>query len=164
MLILTKETAKILSKYLPADVLPAYRTVLQVESGMSMQQTIKDELKVAMKAKDTDRVGAVRILIGEFQRQPEKELSDEQVIGIIKKLVKSEKELLASAGEESSGYLEVLEGYLPKQADENEIRQWIEANVNFSEYNNKMQAMRPIMNHFGSSADGNIVKKILQEM
>lgn len=131
---------------------------------MSMQQTIKDELKVAMKAKDTDRVGAVRILIGEFQRQPEKELSDEQVIGIIKKLVKSEKELLASAGEESSGYLEVLEGYLPKQADENEIRQWIEANVNFSEYNNKMQAMRPIMNHFGSSADGNIVKKILQEM
>lgn len=131
---------------------------------MSMQQAIKDELKVAMKAKDTDRVGAVRILIGEFQRQPEKELSDEQVIGIIKKLVKSEKELLASAGEESSGYLEVLEAYLPKQADEKEIRQWIEANVDFSEYNNKMQAMRPIMNHFGSSADGNIVKKILQEM
>lgn len=132
---------------------------------MSMQQMIRDELKVAMKAKDSDRVGAVRILIGEFQRQPEKDLSDDQVIGIIKKLIKSEKELLAAAGkEESSGYLEVLEGYLPKPADENEIRQWIEKNVDFGEYNNKMQAMRPIMNHFGSSADGNVVKKILLEM
>ncbi len=132
---------------------------------MSMQQMIRDELKVAMKAKDSDRVGAVRILIGEFQRQPEKDLSDDQVIGIIKKLIKSEKELLAAAGsEESSGYLDVLESYLPKPADENEIRQWIKDNVDFSEYNNKMQAMRPIMTHFGTSADGNVVKKILLEM
>lgn len=131
---------------------------------MSMQQMITDELKVAMKAKDSDRVGAVRILIGEFQRQPEKELSDEQVIGIIKKLIKSERELLASAGEENSGFLTVMEGYLPKQADEAEIKAWVEANIDFSEFNNKMQAMRPIMTHFGSSADGNVVKKILQEM
>lgn len=131
---------------------------------MSMQQMIKDELKVAMKAKDTDRVGAVRILIGEFQRQPEKELADEQVIGIIKKLIKSEKELLASAGEDSSGFLSVMEGYLPAQATTEEIRQWIDENVDFSSVQNKMQAMRPIMTHFGSTADGNVVKKILQDM
>lgn len=131
---------------------------------MGMQQMIKDELKVAMKAKDSDRVGAVRILIGEFQRQPEKELSDEQVIGIIKKLIKSERELLASSGDETSGFLSVMEGYLPKQASAEEVKLWIEENVNFGDFNNKMQAMRPIMNHFGSSVDGNVVKKVLQEM
>ncbi len=131
---------------------------------MSLQQNIKDELKTSMKAKDTIRTGAIRILIGEFQRQPEKELSDDQVIGIIKKLIKSEKELLAASGNEDTGYITVLEGYLPKQADEAEIRLWIEANINFSEFGNKMQAMRPIMTHFGSSADGNTVKKILQSL
>ncbi len=131
---------------------------------MSMQQMITDELKVAMKAKDSDRVGAVRILIGEFQRQPEKELSDEQVVGIIKKLIKSEKELLASAGKESSGFLQVIQGYLPQQATEDEVKEWICQNVDFSQFNNKMQAMRPIMNHFGSRVDGNVVKTLLQKI
>ena len=131
---------------------------------MSMQEYFKEQLKVAMKAKDSDLVGAIRILIGEFQRQPEKELSDEQVIGIIKKLIKSERELLASQGEESSGFLKVMESFLPKQATEEEIRSWIEENVDFAEFGNKMQAMRPIMTHFGSAVDGNVVKKILQSM
>ncbi len=131
---------------------------------MSMQQMIKDELKVAMKAKDSDRLGAVRILIGEFQRQPEKELSDEQVVGIIKKLIKSEQELLASSGAETSGFLTVMQGYLPQQATDDEIKEWIAQNVDFSQFNNKMQAMRPIMNHFGSRVDGNRVKALLQNL
>jgi uncharacterized protein YqeY len=128
---------------------------------MGLQEKFRDELKVAIKAKDGDRTGAIRILIGEFQRQREKELSDDQVIGIIRKLIKSEKELLAAAGKESSGFLEVMEGYLPKQADEEEIRSWIENNIDFESYKNRMQAMRPVMTYFAGRADGNIVKKIL---
>lgn len=131
---------------------------------MSLQEQFKAELITSMKAKDTARTGVIRILIGEFQRQPEKELSDEQVIALIKKLIKSERELLAASGEGSSDYLTILEGYLPKQASEEEIQAWILANIDFSTFKNKMQAMRPIMTHFGSSVDGNIVKKVLQEI
>lgn len=131
---------------------------------MLLQEKIKTELTVSMKARDTARTGAIRILIGEFQRQPEKELSDEQVIGIIKKLIKSERELLAASGEQESEYINVLEGYLPQQVSEEEIRSWVSENIDFSSYKNKMQAMRPIMAHFGPGADGNSVKKILQEM
>lgn len=131
---------------------------------MLLQEKIKAELTISMKARDTERTGAIRILIGEFQRQPEKELSDEKVIGIIKKLIKSERELLTASGAEDSGYIDVLEGYLPQQASEEEIRSWVKQNIDFSSYKNKMQAMRPIMAHFGSGADGNSVKKILQEL
>lgn len=131
---------------------------------MSLQETIKNQLKDAMKAKDTVRTGAIRILIGEFQRQPEKELSDEQVIGIIKKLIKSERELIAAGGDGDQAYIAALESYLPQQASEDDIRAWISANVDFSQYGNKMQAMKQIMAHFGSSADGNTVKKVLQEI
>ncbi len=128
---------------------------------MSMQERFQDELQVAIKAKDSDRTGAIRILIGEFQRQREKKLSDDQVIGIIRKLIKSEKELLAAAGKDSSGFLAVMESYLPRQADEEEIRTWIEENIDFDSFDNRMQAMRPVMNHFSGRADGNVVKKIL---
>ena len=131
---------------------------------MSLQEKIKAELKVSMKAKDTERTGAIRILIGEFQRQPIKELSDDQVLAIIKKLVKSENELLVSAGKDGSEYLTILEGYLPQQVNEEEIRTWIAAHIDFSTFKNKMQAMRPIMAHFGGAADGNIVKKILESL
>ena len=129
---------------------------------MGLQQSISAELQMSIKNRDTARTGAVRIMIGEFQRQPEKELGDEQVIGIIKKLVKSERELLAVSGKETSDFIDVLEGYLPKQASEDEITKWIQENIDFSKFNNRMQAMRPILAHFGSSADGNMVKKILQ--
>lgn len=129
---------------------------------MGLQQSITAELQASIKNRDTARTGAVRILIGEFQRQPEKELSDELVVGIIKKLVKSERELLAASGQKTSGFIDVMEGYLPQQASEDEIREWIQENVDFSIFNNKMQAMKPIMAHFGSSVDGNVVKNILQ--
>lgn len=131
---------------------------------MSMQQDFQNGLKVAMKAKDTDTLGAIRILIGEFQRQPEKELSDEKVIGIIKKLIKSERELLAAAGEETSGFLTVMEGFMPTQVSPEDVREWVEANIDFSAFGNKMQAMKPIMAHFGTSVDGNVVKSVLLAM
>ena len=129
---------------------------------MSLQETIQAELKTAIQARDTARTGAVRILIGEFQRQAQKTLSDDQVIAIIKKLIKSEKELLASAGQESSDFLTIMEDYLPRQASREEIAAWISANIDFSTFANKMQAMKPIMAHFGSAVDGNTVKDILQ--
>jgi uncharacterized protein len=131
---------------------------------MSLQEKLREELKVSMKARDTERTGAIRIIMGEFGRQLVKELTDEQVIAIIKKLVKSEKELLAASGSDGSEYLTILEGYLPKQVSEDEIRAWIDANIDFSTFKNKMQAMRPILAHFGNSADGNIVKMILESL
>ena len=129
---------------------------------MSLQEQISAELKTAMKSRDRVKTDAVRVLIGEFQRQPEKELTDQQVAGIIRKLIKSEKELLAASGSEDSGFIEVLEGYLPKQAGEDEIRKWIAENIDLGDFNNTMQAMKPIMAHFAGNADGNTVKKILQ--
>ena len=131
---------------------------------MSLQKQISADLKTSMKNRDKVRSDAVRVLIGEFQRQPDKELSDQQVAGIIKKLIKSEKELLAASGAEESGFIEVLEGYLPRQASEEEIREWIDTHIDFSAFNNKMQAMKPIMAHFAGNADGNTVKKILQSL
>ena len=60
--------------------------------------------------------------------------------------------------------LKVIEHYLPKMATEEEILAWIQQNIDFSQFKNKMQAMGLIMKHFGATADGNFVKKIIQKM
>ena len=130
---------------------------------MTLQERIKKDLTTAMKERDETKKSTIRVIMGEFGRLNKKELSDDDVIGVLKKLIKSEKETLEKKGEAAdSRYIEIIENYLPQMASETEIRKWILQHIDFSQFKNKMQAMRPIMAHFGSAADGNRVKNILQ--
>ncbi|MGD9330627.1 MAG: GatB/YqeY domain-containing protein [Desulfobacterales bacterium] len=132
---------------------------------MTLQERIKADLTAAMKAQDSEKKDALRVVIGEFGRLPDKTLSDEAVLKVLKKLIKSEKEVLSRKGDrQSSPYLQLLEAYLPSMAPESEIADWIRVNIDLTSYTNKMQAMGDIMRHFGGRADGNTVKKILQEL
>jgi len=132
---------------------------------MKLQDQIKADLKVAMKTQDVPKKEALRVVIGELGRLTEKDLSDKDVLQVIKKLMKSEKEVLNRQGAGGpSDYLKILEAYLPVMATESEIAEWIRANIDFAAYKNNMQAMGDIMRHFGSNADGSTVKKVIQEM
>lgn len=129
---------------------------------MTLQDKLKEDLKSAIKSKDTARKDAIRVVMGEMARMDQKEFQDEEIVRILKKLIKSEKEMLEKSGQgASSPFIDVINAYLPQMATPEEIHQWITANIDFSVYKNKMQAMGAIMAHFGSSADGNTVKQEL---
>ncbi len=130
---------------------------------MALQQRIKKDLMAAMKAKDAETTAALRVVMGEFGRMPSKSLADEEVVRILKKLIKSEKEVIERQGSTgASHFIAVLEPYLPQTVSEAEVEAWIRDNIDFGRYKNKMQAMGEIMRHFGEGADGNQVKSILQ--
>jgi hypothetical protein len=132
---------------------------------MNLQKQIKTDLSVAIKARDENKKDTLRVILGEFGRLDKKEISDDEAVKILKKLIKSEKEVLEQKGDtEHSAFIEIVESYLPKMAAEEEISAWILHNIDFSQYKNKMQAMGVIMKHFGATADGNVVKEILQKM
>jgi hypothetical protein len=132
---------------------------------MTIQQQIKKDLSAAIKARNEDKKETLRVVLGEFGRLDKKELSDDEVVKILKKLIKSEKEVLEHKGEAAdSAFIEIVESYLPETASEAEISAWIRQNVDFSRFKNKMQAMGVIMKHFGAKADGNVVREILQKM
>ena len=132
---------------------------------MNLQKQIKRDLTAAIKAKDGEKKDTLRVILGEFGRLDKKELSDDEVVKILQKLMKSEKEVLEKKGDETdSRFIKIIENYLPKMATEADITKWIKQNIDFSEFKNKMQAMGLIMKHFGATADGNAVKKILQRM
>ncbi len=130
---------------------------------MTLQDKLKNDLKSAIKARDDAKKDAIRVVMGEMARADKKQLQDDEIIKILKKLIKSEKEMLEKSGQgATSAFESIIEAYLPKMATEEEIEQWIATNIDFSTYKNKMQAMGTIMAHFGASADGNTVKQVLQ--
>jgi len=149
------------------------------EMPLSLLEKIKQDLKTAMLNKDREARNAMRLIMAEFPKltvpltlesgkkstrlkKPE-EITNDDIIGIIKGLVKSEQTLLEAKKEATSEYLEILQGYLPEMAGREEIVSWIKQNIDFSQYKNKMQAMGTIMKHFGKTADGKQVNQILQE-
>lgn len=147
---------------------------------ISLLEKIRQDLKTAMLNKDQEARNAMRQIMAEFPKltvpitlesgkkstrlkKPE-EITNDDIIGIINSLVKSELTVLEAKNEKSSAYLNILQSYLPRMADREEITAWIAENIDFSQYKNKMQAMGTIMKHFGATADGNRVKTILQSM
>jgi len=149
------------------------------EMSISLYDKLKKDLKKAMLQKDPEVRNTMRQIMAEFPKltvpltlesgkkstrlkKPE-EISDDDILGIIKGLVKSEQTVLELKNEGTSEYLEILQSYLPATASRDEIVAWIKANIDFSQYKNKMQAMGPVMKHFGKLADGKQVNHILKE-
>ncbi len=148
------------------------------DNALSLHDKIRADLKTAMLGKDDSARDTLRQILSEFPnltvplvlesgkkttrvKKPD-EITDDDILDIIRKLVKSEKTVLEFKNEARSPYLALLEKYLPRMASEGEVKEWIAANIDFANFKSSMQAMGPVMKHFGKLADGNLVKKILQ--
>lgn len=101
-------------------------------------QELKDEIKVAMKAKDKDRLAILRQVYGEVKNievDERREIVDADVDAMLKRTIKQTKETLegsikAANDQERTDRLakqvEILEGYLPKQVSGDELIALIE--------------------------------------
>ncbi|MCK5016471.1 MAG: GatB/YqeY domain-containing protein [Candidatus Peribacteraceae bacterium] len=135
---------------------------------MTLQERLIADLQNAIKTKSIIFKHNLKILVGEMQRQHDKVLDDTKVISILKKLKKNTEEKIKAsnnpASEGDSLFIETVEEYLPKEASREEIINWINDNVDFSGFKNKMQAMKPIMANFAGKADGKLVKEIIESL
>jgi uncharacterized protein YqeY len=145
----------------------------------SLLDKLKADLKQSMLNKNVEARSAIRQIMAEFPKltvpltlesgkkttrlKTKEEITNDDIVGVIQGLVKSERMVLEIKNEESSDYLNILQSYLPQMADREEIIAWIGDHIDFSEYKNKMQAMGSIMKHFGKQADGKMVSEILQK-
>ena len=148
--------------------------------SMSLLEKIRTDLKTSMLNKNEEVKNTMRLIMAEFPKltvpitlqsgkkttrlKKPAEITDDDIIGIIRGMVKSERTVLELTNAETSEYLEILESYMPKMATREEVVDWIKENIDFSQFKNKMQAMGTIMKHFGKLADGRTVKDILTEM
>ena len=104
---------------------------------MTLSERINNDLKEAMKSKDSFRLGVIRMVKGAMQLakpNPREELTDDDVITVISKQIKmrndSIKEFEAAGRsdlvEQNKKEIEILNTYMPKQLSEEELTEIID--------------------------------------
>lgn len=107
-------------------------------TASALKDRITEDMKSAMRAREADRLGAIRMLLAAIkQKEVDERISanDAQVAAIVDKLIKQRRDSIAQfeqAGrtdlvERERAEVVVLSAYLPAQADEAEISALIEA-------------------------------------
>lgn len=93
---------------------------------MSLKARITDDMKAAMRAKDSERLGTIRMLLAAVKQKEvdeRVEVDDQQLIGIVDKLIKQRKDAIEqfrTAGrqdlvDKETAEVAVLEVYLPER-------------------------------------------------
>ena len=106
----------------------------------SIYEQVSNDVKTAMKARDKDRVGALRLILAEFKRvevDERIELDDTRVLAILDKMTKQRKDSLQQfqdAGrddlaDKESFELELIAVYLPAQMDADELAALVSAAI-----------------------------------
>jgi uncharacterized protein YqeY len=104
---------------------------------MSIRQTISDDMKTFMRAKDTARLGAIRLLQASIKQKEVDErieLNDDQILAVIQKMLKQRKDSIEAYQQANRQDLidqeqleiEVLTKYMPEPLSDEEINQFIE--------------------------------------
>jgi uncharacterized protein YqeY len=107
---------------------------------MSLKDKITEDMKTAMRAKDSARLGTVRLLLAAMKQKEvdeRVELSDADVLAIIEKMLKQRRESIAQfekAGRTDLADAEkfeigVLSAYLPQQMGDAELAQAVAAAI-----------------------------------
>lgn len=107
---------------------------------MSLKDRITDDMKAAMRAKDTDRLGTIRLLTAAMKQKEVDErvtLDDTMVVQIVDKLIKQRRDSVdafTKAGrmdlaDKESAEIAVLEAYLPARLDASAIATAVRAMV-----------------------------------
>ncbi len=118
----------------------AQPTLFALEKNMSLKERITDDMKAAMRAKDSERLGAIRLLTAAIKQKEvdeRVELDDAAVVAIVDKLLKQRRdsiEAFEKAGrqdlaDKEAAEVKVLAPYLPARLSAGEVTAEVQAIV-----------------------------------
>jgi len=107
---------------------------------MSLKERITEDMKAAMRAKDAERLGTIRLLMAAMKQKEVDErieLDDPAVIGIVDKLIKQRKDSVEAfekaarkdLADTEAAEIVVLQAYLPARLSAEEIAGQVKAIV-----------------------------------
>jgi uncharacterized protein YqeY len=145
---------------------------------MTLKEQLMADFKEAMKAKDEvakNTISFARAAVKQYEVDNREELDDAGIVAILAKQVKMRKDALADfekAGrtdlvESYNAEIEILSRYLPEQLSEEKLREIVAevaAGLGIEGGKQNMgKLMGPVMAKVKGLADGNAVKKVVQE-
>lgn len=107
---------------------------------MALKEQITEDMKTAMRAKDTERLGTIRLLLAAIKQKEVDEqiqLDDAQVVAVVDKMLKQRKDSITAfeqAGRDDLAAKEkseaaVLQAYLPARLSAEEVTAAVQAVV-----------------------------------
>ena len=107
---------------------------------MTLKEQITEDMKTAMRAKDAERLGTIRLLLAACKQKEVDErvvLDDVAVIAIVDKLIKQRKDSITAftqaarqdLADKELAELKVLEAYLPQRLTADEVKAAVAAIV-----------------------------------
>ena len=107
---------------------------------MSLKDQITEDMKTAMRAKDTERLGTIRLLTAAMKQKEvdeRVELDDTMVVAIVDKLIKQRKDSIEAftkadrmdLADKESAEMKVLQAYLPTRLSADEVAAEVKAIV-----------------------------------
>ena len=145
---------------------------------MSIQEQINIDIKEAMKARNVDKLAALRAVKSAIMLEATKdgmpEVSDDVSLKLIAKLVKQRKDSAAIFIEQNrqdlavdeNNQLAYLEPYLPAQMGEEEVRKVVQdviTQVGATSPADMGKCMGPLMGRLKGKADGSLISKLVKE-
>jgi uncharacterized protein YqeY len=146
-------------------------------SDQSLTETIRAEMKTAMKARDKERLATIRLIQAEFKRievDERIEIDDARALAVLDKMVKQRRDSaqqFTDAGRDElatreNAEIAVLQEFLPAQLSEEELIELVDAAIAASGASG-MQAMGPVMGQLKPQlqgrADMGAVSKLVKE-
>jgi len=149
---------------------------------MTIQEQIKENMKTAMKAKDSVAVTTLRSLMAAFMNEvvatggtPQTPATDDVAMTVIKRAVKQRKDAIAQftdggradLAESEQAELAVLEAYLPEMMSVDAIREIAESKKSELGIDDKSKMgmlVGAVMKETAGQADGGDVKTIVESL
>jgi len=142
---------------------------------MSILEQINSDFQQAFKNREQSVVSTLRLLLASLKNERIKKMADleeEDALRILKSELKKRKESILDYQkgkrqdlvDQEELEIKIIEKYLPAQLNEEEIRQKIQDILaKLEDKSNLGKVMGMIMNELKGQADGNIVRKIVEE-
>ena len=107
---------------------------------MTLKEQITEDMKTAMRAKDAERLGTIRLLLSAMKQKEvdeRVELDDTLVVAIVDKLIKQRKDSIeafqkaerADLADKEAAEMKVLQAYLPQRMSADEVLAAVKAIV-----------------------------------
>ena len=144
---------------------------------MSIKQTISEDMKTFMRAKDTARLGAVRLLQASIKQKEiddRVELTDDKVLSVIQKMLKQRKDSIEAYQkadrqdliDQEQLEIDVLSKYMPEPLTDDEVSKIIDeviSEVNATDMKDMGKVVGVLKSKISGRADMGQVSKIVRE-
>ena len=143
-----------------------------------MHQKIKNDIKEAMKAKDSVRRDCLKNVLGKAQEaakaknsNPDSDtISDDMIFNAVQKEVKQLNQTITALKgcEDTDLYkvselqIEILKDYLPKQMDQKEVEEAVAWILGDKEYKNFGEKMKYVMKELNGKADSKLIRQVVE--